>query len=137
MRDELVESKNMNEAEDLVRGLRFEKYEEGVSAVQYKGLPVCNPKKAENDPDRFPYEKVVNDVCRMYSLDDAVKQQLTNAKLAEESSLLNFDIRFKAGKDGTFYYGKFMAVNIEDDRLLLLILSVEFQDCAGHYRAHA
>merc|ERR1712066_831367 len=40
------------------------------------------------------------------------KNQVLNAKLCEESNMLNFDIKFNNGLDSFFYYGKFMAVNI-------------------------
>jgi len=102
----------LNEAERLVRGLSFDQFEEHVCAVQYKGIPIFNPDLPEDDPERFPFKKVVMDVCAQYKLDEHTQNNLLNAKLCDDSSMLNFDVKFNVGKPGIFYYGKFMAVNI-------------------------
>lgn len=112
MHEEILEKKNVSEAERLVRGMKFDRYEEHVCAVQYKGIPVVNPHAPEGDPDRFPYVKIVTDICENYRMDQTTKNNLLNAKLCDEASLLNFDIKFNVGEAGIFYYGKFMAVNI-------------------------
>jgi hypothetical protein len=114
MKDELIATKNLSEAESLVNGLKFDHYAEHVCAVQYKGIPICNPALSENDPERLPYQKIITDICEQYKIPDNSKTQLLNAKLCDESSLLNFDIQFGVGQPGVFYYGKFMATNIEN-----------------------
>lgn len=115
MREELVEQKNVSEAVRLVRGMRFDKYEEHVCACQYKGIPIVNPDPGlpANHPEKFPFQKIVTDVCEQYKLDEHTRQNLLNAKLCDESTMLNFDIKFNVGETGIFYYGKFMAVNIQ------------------------
>merc|ERR1712174_71031 len=98
----------------MVEGMSFTKFEESVCAVQYKGLPVIKEMYPEGDPRRYPYIKVVNDICDQYNMDEATRLTLQNGELAEEANMLNFDIKFNAGKPGIFYYGKFMAVNTND-----------------------
>jgi len=111
MKTELQETTNISEAARLVKGMTFDEFCEYVCALQYKGIPVFNP-NAETEEERYPYVKIVRDVCRHYHLDDDVRDSLENARLCEEANMLNFDLKFKAGETGTFYYGKFLAANI-------------------------
>merc|ERR1712046_86699 len=98
MKEELVESENLSSAKEMVEGLRFEAFEEKVCAVQYKGIKKCDPAiKDPDDPEKYPYVKIVNDTCRHYKLSDDLKEQLCNAKLVEESTLLNCDFKFDSG----------------------------------------
>jgi hypothetical protein len=114
MKEDLVATKNSSEAERLVRGMKFDKFEEHVCALRYQGIPIINPDPhmAHNHPDKMPFVKIVTDIVDQYKLDGTTKNNLLNAKLCEESSMLNFDIKFNVGQPGLFYYGKFMAVNI-------------------------
>lgn len=114
MREELVKEENISEAKRMVEGLTFDTFEESVCAVQYKGIKVIDERYPEGNPKRYPYSKIVNDICDQYKLDDANRSNLQNGELAEESTILNFDIKFNAGKPGLFFYGKFMACNIND-----------------------
>jgi hypothetical protein len=115
LKEELKENTNLNEAERLVKGMRFNKYQENVCAVHYTNIKHEDTSKDADDPERFPYNKIVNDLCKQYHIEDGSKQQLLNAKLAEASMLLHFDIKVKPGKPGLFFYGKFIVVNIDNE----------------------
>jgi len=111
MKEELLERKNLDKAERLVRGMKFSTFEENVCAIQYKGIPVINP-AGENEEEKFPFKKIVEGIITQYQLDDNTKNNLLNAKLCDQSTQLNMDIKFNVGEAGHFYYGKFMACNI-------------------------
>lgn len=112
MKTELQEKKNVSAAERLVTGMKFLTFREHICAVAYKGIPIYDL-NAPIEEEKTPYVKIIGDVCRNYKLSKEIRDNLENAKLCGESNMINFDISFQTGKEGIFYYGKFLAANIE------------------------
>merc|ERR1712110_235307 len=89
----------------------------------------------ESDPRREPYTKICNDLQQSYSLPDDVKHNMLNAELCKNTSQVHYEFKFTRGKPGQFYFGKFMAVNLDDEiDMILLFYRMDFKITADTIR---
>eukprot|EP00438_Fugacium_kawagutii_P002450 Skav209009 [mRNA] locus=scaffold2833:65011:65919:+ [translate_table: standard] len=112
MKDEIVKSQDLDRARKMVEGLSFDKFEEDSACIYYRGIPVVNSAVPEEHDLRYPYVKVITDICKQYKLHKETRNNLLNGYLAEDFGVLSQDVKFDTGKPGLFYYGKFMVHNM-------------------------
>lgn len=111
IRDEVDKSENLTRAQRLVDGLTFDCFQERASSLIVEGIPVIDPDLPKEDPEAYPYKKIVEDLCKGYKLDIATKMKMLNGKLAKKNTATEFDIHIRTGEPGHFYFAQFLAHN--------------------------
>ena len=88
------ETRDLTEADELVRGLTFDLYDEKISCRVMAGILLKD------------YPTVIENFARRYSIPGEVKDSLLDAQFSDDFVEVVQNFKFEIGKTGTFVYGR-------------------------------
>ena len=91
-------AKDLTAAEETVRGLTFDKFNEKVSCKVLKGIQLGD------------FDTVIERVAKRLQIPDDIKESILDGKYAEENYEIVLDFKFSKGEDGGFTYGRIATI---------------------------
>ena len=85
-------------AEETVRGLTFDKFNETVSCKVLKGIELCN------------FHTVIDGIAKRFQIPDDIKGSILTGMYAQENYEVILDFKFSKGEVGGFIYGRFATI---------------------------
>ena len=93
-----VTSRDLTAAEESVRGLTFDVFNEKTSCKVMIGIELDD------------FETLINSIARRLGIPDNVRQSILENKLAKVNEEVTVDFRFTKGETGSFTYGRIATV---------------------------
>ena len=91
-------AKDLTAAEETVRGLTFDKFNEKVSCKVMKGIELRD------------FDTVIERIAKRLQIPDDIKESILDGKYAEENYEIVLDFKFSKGEDGGFTYGRIATI---------------------------
>ncbi|KXJ05266.1 hypothetical protein AC249_AIPGENE6409 [Exaiptasia diaphana] len=116
-RSEDVKTTDLTSAEELVRGLTFDKYNEEISCK------ILSKIKKED------FEEVVDRIATRHKIPENYKQAILDGKFGEVNREVIREFKFEKGKHGTVQYGRTLTIRRKDGTIDLAyaLFSLEFK----------
>ena len=95
-------TKDLTAAEETIRGLTFNKFNERVSCKVMRGVELAN------------FEIVIDGIAMRLELPAKVKNSILEGKYAQDNHEVIIDFKFSTGEDGSFTYGRIATVKRSD-----------------------
>lgn len=95
-------TKDLTAADELVRGLTFDMFDEKISCQVGRGILLTD------------YPIVIEEFARSYSITDDIKARLLTSRLMEDSVATIQNFKFKKDKTGGFVYGRVATIKHGD-----------------------
>ena len=106
-----VTSKDLTAAEESVRGLTFDLFNEKTSCRVMTGIKLDD------------FETLINSIARRLEIPDNIRLAILESKLAKVNTEVTIDFKFAKGETGSFTYGR-IATDKPDDTTINLAYSV-------------
>lgn len=90
--------KDLTAAEEVVRGLTFDLFEENISCAEKNGIKVED------------YSFLVNRFATRFSIPDHIRDSILDGQYVQENKEIVLNFKFKKGEKGGFVYGRIATV---------------------------
>lgn len=112
-----VTSKDLTAAEESVRGLTFDVFNEKTSCRVMTGIRLAD------------FEPLVNSIAERMGFPDDVRKAILESKFAEVNNEVIYDFRFTKGETGRFTYGRIATLKPDDATINLAysVYNLEFK----------
>ena len=101
---------NMTQAEETVRGLTFDKFEEKLVSQVMEGINLSD------------FEKVVGRMATRHALPDDKKDEILDGQYAEKNTLVSKEFVFNVGQTSQLVYCKVATMKTSDAKIDLAIM---------------
>ena len=102
--------KDLTEAEETVRGLTFDKFEEKFLSQVLRGINLTD------------FEKVVERIAKRHSIPEEKKDGILDGQYAEKNILVSKEFVFNIGEDGKLVYMKVATIKSSDTKIDLALM---------------
>ena len=100
-------TKDLTAAEETVRGLTFDEFNEVVDCKVMTGIKLDD------------FETVVNSITSRLRVPDNIRKSILENKYADVALQVTIDFKFKIGETGAFTYGRIVTVKPDDSKINL------------------
>ena len=100
-------TKDLTAAEETVRGLTFDEFNEVVDCKVMTGIKLDD------------FETVVNSITSRLGVPDNIRKSILENKYADVAIQVTIDFKFKIGETGAFTYGRIVTVKPDDSKINL------------------
>ena len=112
-----ITSRDLTAAEESVRGLTFDVFNEKTSCKVMIGIELDD------------FETLINSIARRLGIPDKIRQAILESRFQEVNNEVTVDFRFTKGETGSFTYGRIATVKPDDATINLAysIYHLEFK----------